>query len=351
MSKKNSHQIAAADQSTYFETHRFFSDTSPWNSEIPMTDTFAAIPGIADYAVGLTSWIAGSNSVAIIYAHQSDPLVEVEYNPNAWTNVVAGTWARYGNSTIVEQKILATSSPLVPFPANPYSTQVAGEYWNSSPSGLPSSYDVWHQTTPLYIHVPVNARPPSGWDGNTVIIQPDGTAVEMYAPIKLSNGTWVAMMYSATNALTGLGIGAENGRTASMIENYAGVLRDTDVTSGTIDHALAITVPGSMLAKAFTGPALAFDSNSSNYTGSLPMGSHLALPGSLNLASLGLESSLGVEMAKAAQDYGMFIVDQGGGGISVVTQDAPKTAALATWSATEQHDLDVIFKSLALSRT
>jgi hypothetical protein len=350
-SQTASQPSTTVDESTYLQTHRFFSSSSPWNTHLPKTEKLVATPGIASYATGLTSWVPEYGNVAIIYAHQSDPLVEVEYNSNAWNNVANGTWARYGNSPSIEQQILATSSPIVPFPGNPYSTQVAGLYWQSTPSGLPTSYAAWHQTEPLYMHVPVDAKPPSGWDGNTAIIQPDGTAVEMYAPIKLSNGTWVGMMYSVTNALTGQGVGAENGRTASMIENYAGVLRDTDVTSGSIDHALAITVPASMLAKAFTGPALAFDSNSSNYSGTLPMGSHLALPLRLPLASLGLESALGLEIAKAAQSYGMFIVDQGGGGINVVTQDAPKTAALTTWSWAEQHDLDLIFKNAMLVHT
>lgn len=338
----------AADESTYLQTHRFFGSNSPWNTRLTGSEQLSAVPGIGGYATCLTSWVPTYNSVAIIYAHQSDPMVEVEYNPDAWTNVSNGTWARFNNSPGIEQQIRATSSPIVPFPGNPYSTQVVGRYWSSTPSGLPVSYDAWHQTAPLYIHVPVGALPTPGWDGNTAIIQPDGTAVEMYAPIKMSDGTWVAMMYSVTNALTGQGVGAENGRTASMIENYAGVLRDMDVTSGTISHALAITVPASMLAQGFIGPALAFDSNSSNYSGTLPMGSHLALPLDLPLGSLGLETPLGLEMAKAAQSYGMFIVDQGGGGISVVTQDAPKSAALTTWSPAEQHDLDVIFKNTML---
>jgi hypothetical protein len=191
---------AVADESTYLETHRFFASGSPWNTPLTKTEQLSAVPGIGGYATGLTSWVPTYNSVAIIYAHQSDPVVEVEYNPNAWTNVANGAWARFGNSPAIEQQIRATSSPIVPFPGNPYSTQVAGLYWNSTPSGLPVSYDAWHQTAPLYIHVPVGALPTPGWDGNTAIIQPDGTAVEMYAPIEMSDGTWVAMMYSVTNS-------------------------------------------------------------------------------------------------------------------------------------------------------
>ena len=129
-----------------------------------------------------------------------------------------------------------------------------------------------------------------------------------------------------------------------MIENYAGVLRDIDVTSGTIDHALAIVVPQSVLTAAVTGPALAFDANSSGYTGSLAMGSHLALPSTLDLSSLDLQTALGKEIAQAAQTYGEFIVDLGGSGISIVTQNDPTSAALNTWSSTLQSDLNTIFQ-------
>jgi hypothetical protein len=52
---------------------------------------------------------------------------------------------------------------------------------------------------------------------------------------------------------------------------------------------------------------------------------------------------LAKEIAVAAQDFGMFIVDQGGGGISVVTQNAPTSPALANWSGPVQSDLNTIF--------
>ncbi len=331
------------NESDYLETHRFFAATSDWNTAIGASVTATAIPNIATYATGLTSWLSGGGNVAIYYAQNTDPLVEVLYNSNTWSDVASGAWARSGNSTAVEQQILASSSALNPIPGNPYSTQTAGLYWNSSLSGMPASYDAWHQTAALYIHVPVGALPTASSDGQTVVIQQDGTAVEMYSPIVLSSGQWVSEMFSETNAVTGSGTGADNGRTASMIENYAGVLRDTDVASGVIDHALALAVPPAMLKAAFTGPALAFDSGSGDYSGTLAMGSHLGLAASVNIASMGLTTSLGAEIAKAAQVYGMYIVDRGGSGISVVTQNQPTSAALGSWSSAEQSDLNIIF--------
>ncbi len=339
---------SGSSESTYLETHPFFAANSPWNTQIGSGHTYVAVPALASALAGLSSWTGGS--VAIYYAQTTDPLVPILYNPNTWYETSIGAWQQSGNSAATEQQILATSQSTNPIPDNPYSTQVAGLTWNSTPSGLPSTYDQWNQVPgqTLYAYVPAGALPPPGSDGQTAIIQPNGTVIELYAPVVLSSGAWVSSMFSVTNAVTDLGVGADNGRRASMIENYAGVLRDTDISSGTIDHALAITVPGSMLAQAFTGPALAFDSSSSGYTGTLPMGAHLALPSSLSLASLGLETSLGTELAVAAQDYGVFVVDRGGSGVSVLVQNSPTSAALANWSSAEQHDIDAIVQHALL---
>jgi hypothetical protein len=168
----------------------------------------------------------------------------------------------------------------------------------------------------------------------------------MYSPIKLAAAQWVAEMYSFTDARNAMGVGAESGRRASMVESYAGVLRDLDVTQGYIDHALALVVPAAMLARSFTSPATAFDSGSEDYGGTLPMGARLALPPGLDIDRLGLQSSLGRQIARAAEDYGLYIVDRGGGGISILVQFMPKTPALAQWDGQVQHDLNIIVHGL-----
>ena len=330
-------------ESTWLLTHNFFAASSPWNTPISTTATFSAVPNLASYATGLTSWLNGGGNVSIYYAQATDPLVGVLYNANTWYDVYTGAWARSGNSAAVEKQILASSSTINPIPGNPYSTQKAALYWNSKPvSGLPAVYNKWTQTSELYMHVPAGALPTSSSDGQTVIIQPDGTAVELYSPVELSTGQWVSEMFSTTNAVSGTGTGVDNGRTASMVENYAGVLRDTDVTSGVISHALALAVPPAMLKAAFTGPATAFDSGSSDYSGTVAMGSHLGLAPTVNIATLGLTTTLGMEIAKAAQTYGMYVVDRGGSGISLITQNAPTSGSLESYSNATAADVAII---------
>ncbi|MCB4825183.1 calcium-binding protein [Roseicella aerolata] len=347
--------LADIDANTTSQT-RFLSDASPWNTTIATGATYTPIPVLAkyaaDHAVALTSWRSDWPSIAIHYAEPTDPLVTVRWIPDTWMPVADGTWLRWGNGPTVDATILAKSQDINAYPANPYSTQRADLTWNSKPSGLPAEYDGWSQAPGevLYARVPVGARPPADSDGFTVIVQPDGRALELYSPIVLGDGTWVSQMYSFTNALGGLGIGAENGRRASMVSSYAGVITDLDLARGSIDHALALMVPAAMLTTAFTGPALAFDSKP-NYTGSYAMGSHLALPSDLDLTSLGLGTGFGKMVAAAAQAYGMYIVDRGGSGILIAAQMEPDSGALSQYSWAVQQDLNTILRNTALVTT
>lgn len=331
--------------SDYLQSHHFFADSSPWNTKMAATTTYSAVQTIGNYPLVLTSWLKDGGNVSIYYAHNSDPVRQVLSNTHTWDHIYDGSWLRAGNNATVEQQILSSSTETNPYPANPYSTQKADLYWYNG--GLPSSYDK-ASPGPTYAHIPDAALPTNGTDGYTVVIQPDGSALEMYSPIKLSSGNWVSLMSSFTPALTGQGDGHENGRTASMVENYAGVLRDADFANASIDHALALVAPPTMLTTAFTGPALAFDSNP-NYSGTLPMGSRLALPHNLDISTLGLTTALGNKIAHAVQDYGMFVVDRGGSGFTLVTENNPKTTSMNTWTSDMQKDLDTIIHHSAVA--
>jgi hypothetical protein len=337
-------QGGSDDESTYLETHNFLAANSPWNTPIEPSVTYSQVPALASLPSGLVNWSSGGATTAIYYAQSSDPTVQVFENPNTWEEVNTGAWARWDNSAAIEKQIMSGSTAINPFHYNPYSTQVAGGDWREISSGITA----YNQSQPLYFHVPVNALPAADGDGQTVVIQPDGMAVEMYSPILLSNGNWVAMMYSETNALSGQGTGADNGRRASETPNYAGTIRDVDIQQGAINHAIALLVPQTILAPSYGDVAQAFDSGNNGYSGTLPMGSLLALPASTNIAAMGLQTTLGQEIAKAAQTYGMYVVDKGGSGISLSVQDNPTEPALANYSYAEQQDINAVIHSLLL---
>lgn len=331
--------------------HQFFSDASPWNTQVPAGARYqevAGLDGLADrHAVGLASWDPTYQSVAIHYASPGDPLVEIRWMADTWSPVNGGGVKRSGNGAAVDAALRAQSQDINPFPMNPYSTQHAGKAWNSGGGVDTTAYDEWAQSAPLRVHVPAGALPPPDGDGLMVVVQPDGRALELYSPIRLGDGALVSEMFSLTDSVNGLGTGAENGRRASMVPAYAGAITDQDMQAGAIGHALAVNVPASMLATGYTGPALAFDSDD-GYSGALPMGSRLAIPAGLDLAGLGLQTQLGRMMAEAAQHYGVYVVDRGGGGVTVATQHAPRSGPLAGYSDGVQHDLEAIFHAAQL---
>lgn len=315
-------------RSSYLQRHRFFSDDSPWNTRLEEQSALNPAPGVRDLDGGLTSWSPTWGSVVIHFAEETDPFVPVLFHPETWKPVANGSWRRSGNSRPVEEQILKEASPCLRYPGNPYSTQVAGRGWNSTPTGLPADFRRAPTGSQVWAHIPCAAEPASDWDGFTVVVQPDGIALEFYAPVKLSSGEWVSEMYSFTDALVGEGIGSDGGRRASMIPCYAGAIREMDLRRGRIDHALAVAAPPSILTAAFVYPAITFDSNSSIYGGTLPMGTRLMLPAASHSGRLTGRTALGRIIAEAAETYGIFIVDTGGNGMTFFTDAGTAVAEM-----------------------
>ena len=339
---------AAADETAGSPVRPFRAD-SPWNKPLTADARFTPAPDFRGYHVGLTGWVPNGGNVALLTAQASDPLRNILYHPRAWEAVAAGSWSRHGNPPDVERLIRATAEDRFPFAGNVYSTQVPGRAWNTVPDGFPSGLGEAGNRPPRRTssHVPKGAKPASDGDGHTAIFQPDGRVLELYAPIFLENGDIVCLMYGFTDARRGRGIGEENGRRASMIPNYAGVLRGSHLDGG-IDHALALVVPAKLLAPAWVFPAFAFDTATSRYAGALPMGARLALPPDQDPDALALETPLGKILARTARSHGFIVVDQGGDGISLVTEDASKRPEFTAWNADVEKDLLTIFSLLKI---
>ncbi len=139
-----------------------------------------------------------------------------------------------------------------------------------------------------------------------------------------------------------------NGRRASLIAPFAGLIRYPELSNGFIPHALAATIGADMLACQptspeaynFTGqafpqawPAFGYDQQNiaggalgaasgglyKNAYGNIPMGSLLAIPKSLTLSPSLFQTCTGPNdticqvyvVAVALQDYGAYVVDTG----------------------------------------
>ena len=143
--------------------------------------------------------------------------------------------------------------------------------------------------------------------------------------------------------------------------------------TGDIRHALAIALRGDQLL--YTGklpagaygdsydargyglklgyvwPATEQDYNSDTvYSGTVPMGTYLAIPATVDLTTLGLSTGPGMMMAKALQDYGSYITDRSGTSSFYVEDDG--STVTANFANTLKggdfsgHDLKILFKAL-----
>jgi hypothetical protein len=293
-----------------------FSRRSPWNYPIGSGAHYVTVPRLAQFDAGIN--YDGRWTSSVVVATDSDPLATMFFSPNYGAD---STWAflnaggqNCDNSPGVDQQLLSHAAETAPpTEGNYYSTASAS---NNGRAVMPLSYHLAGQDWRGIFHLPAGACPSPDTDGLLAVFEPDGWVLDSYATV-VTNGAVIATMASWIDA-RGDGTGWWNGRRASMLPSFAGLIRTGEITSGRIPHALAAQVPAGLLKKAFVWPAAAFDRDA-NYSGSLPMGALLAIPPKVDLDTLGL-STYGKVIARAAQDYGVYVVDRGGAGISFLAE-------------------------------
>ncbi|MGD9763478.1 MAG: hypothetical protein AB7V27_07185 [Candidatus Binatia bacterium] len=294
-----------------------FSRRSPWNHPIGSGAKYAVVPQLTSYPIGINH--DGRWTTSIVIAKSTDPVARMLFSPNwgehsAW-NFLAGGGKTCGNSAGAEQSLLRHSAPELPTTeGNYYSTLSAArdDRWV-----LPPSYHLASCDYRGTFRLPPGTCPSPDTDGLLAVFQPDGWVLDVYAAVVTSKGDVVGTMASWINA-RGDGTGWWNGRRASMLPSFAGLIRKGEIASGRIPHALAVQLPAQLLKKEAVWPAYAFDRDS-GYSGSVPMGALLAIPPDVNIETLGL-SKRGKVIAHAAQDYGLYVVDRGGGGITILAE-------------------------------
>jgi hypothetical protein len=197
----------------------------------------------------------------------------------------------------------------------------------------------------MTIFCPAGVIPERGADSHLFIYQPHGyIGIDIYGAIILANGNIVCLYYNVI-ANKGPGDGYDNGTDASMIASHSGIIRSTDMIGGSIDHAMSVTVPASILTYEALYPAYAFDRDTV-YNGLIPMGSRLALPPTIEVAKIGLTTDQGKIIASAAQQYGLIISDSNSGGIVIRAESGITDPGLASYNGPINSDLELITSML-----
>ncbi len=150
------------------------------------------------------------------------------------------------------------------------------------------------------------AAGPADGDRHLLVIDSTGSYVdECWLATKQADSSWWCE-YHVRNDLRGSGV-LDGGVRAYGGSALAGLIRTWEIQQGKIGHALAMAVPRRDMKHGPVWPASSEDGNAI-YGGSLPMGSLVAIPRSVDLSSLGLSSG-GLVIATAMRDFGAYLVD------------------------------------------
>jgi len=169
----------------------------------------------------------------------------------------------------------------------------------------------------------VQGAGPNNPDGTTpnyatAILMPDGHTLTQGQPFARCTADGSATMWwSISNDLYGTGV--EGGHGGSKLSSIGGTIRLGELApGGVIRHVMKVNVYGlnyyyDAVTHGYRWPASQADGCASTCyggtTSALRMGSLLAIPASVNIDTLGLETEPAKILARAFQDYGAYAVD------------------------------------------
>ena len=216
--------------------------------------------------------------------------------------------------------------------------------------------------TVVNVRIPagVSGAPPAGGDGTLQVNETNGISHSFWRFVRTSTTTATAQAYGSTpldaDGFTDPATGLNAGIRAAWCSPMAGLLTGPEIAAGEIEHALAVALPNSMLARGWVAPALQEDSDAASaYYGSIPMGSRLVVPPSATMPP-GL-SALGQKIWRAARRYGFLVVDRAD---SPTLYADPRSVTAAQIAPLREHwcpancdgrnDLDDIASQLVVAR-
>lgn len=181
----------------------------------------------------------------------------------------------------------------------------------------------WPAAT-LHLPIPPGARPTNDGDAEMVIVDDaTGRTVDLWAVSVTPDGSYSARTYAQSNIKAGTGFGSgERGAGVRAIGSSAlgGLLLGCDFSRRVVDHALAISLPDSLVGAGHVAPAISSDADGS---GPVRLGQRLAIPRSTpKPSSLTPAGSL---VWDALSKYGAIVSDTSDGGNAVLYLDAVST--------------------------
>jgi hypothetical protein len=299
----------------------------------------AAVTGNFPFAVQLTDSTGASTSASLSLAVAS--VARFYSSTSFWNKPIAA------GPTIDPNSANMISSSILPYVGNT-------QFNNYNDWGM--AYVVGSPTDKLYtvtctqycgngasfqVHIPAGTRASTGSDGHLVVVN-GTTEYDMWvATYNSSNDTWSVGGWGSTDIYNGWGAECTWGNlwcTSNVAAGFAGmggVIRPEEIQQGRIDHALSLVLPHPR-SQFIVCPASGSDGGSTD-PNAIPEGAHLQLDPTFNVDAQPW-SSWQKTVAKAAQQYGMYVSDQNGG------------STLTLYGQTDQNG-GVQWQTLGLSNT
>jgi hypothetical protein len=161
------------------------------------------------------------------------------------------------------------------------------------------------------VPIPHNARSSSGHDAQMIIVDEASNAEYDFWHVEKTESGWKVGNGSVYNILWD-GMPTRYNSRGAGVPYFAGLIRPWEIRKGQIEHAIAFGYPEPAHAQCVF-PASKTDGDST-LTYAIPEGARLQLDPSLTDAdfdSMGLDGT-GKIIARALQEYGMFLIDSAG---------------------------------------
>lgn len=176
------------------------------------------------------------------------------------------------------------------------------------------------------VPIPSDAHPANGTDKSLAIWQPStDTLWEMWVVEKDAAGHWTSCWGGRIT-----GVSKSNGVfpwpygvAASGLSYVGGTMKVSELESGEINHALAVTVVHTT-SGVQVPPANRNDGNSTD-PDAIPIGTRFRLDPNVDVDALGLGKQ-GTAIARALQKYGMYVTDTSGAVVFIAEDGQPYVA-------------------------
>jgi len=170
------------------------------------------------------------------------------------------------------------------------------------------------------LHIPAQARPAGGSDHHMAVIQPDGTEYDFWGA-SYSGGSSLSASVGAVSSVLTSGIPTSMSATSGA-SLAAGLIRFSEISSGTIPHALFIVLP---CTTGVTYPGTTTASSCPDGAG-VPIGTHMFLnlsDAQINALPASTAPSYLLPVLHALHQYGGYVEDTGCSGNGTESSGTP----------------------------